>query len=83
MGAEHPSGKPDFSDVDDFVAKEAARDQWDATSRYSIPDLTLVAFRIIALTSRFSSGRDRQTFSNNKLGHYGRRRPINLNTTDV
>jgi hypothetical protein len=49
--AERASGKADFSDVDDFVAREAARDQWDATSRYSVPDIPIVSFRIIALSA--------------------------------
>jgi hypothetical protein len=46
-----PNTKPMFADVDDFVAEAAAREQWDATSRYAIPDVILVAFRIIAVTA--------------------------------
>jgi hypothetical protein len=39
---------PNCSDVEDFNTKQAER--WDAVSRQALPDVTLITFRIIAIS---------------------------------
>jgi hypothetical protein len=48
--AERPSETPDFPDVDEFVADQAQQHQWDAMSRYAVPDTMLMVLRAISLT---------------------------------
>jgi hypothetical protein len=40
----------DVSDVDDFAAQQSEQRGWDAASRHAVPDMTLVAFRVIAIS---------------------------------
>lgn len=39
---------PNCSDVEDFEAEQAER--WDAVSRQALPDITIVAFRVLAVS---------------------------------
>ena len=45
------AGTPDFSDVDEFVADQKQRQQWDAVSPYALPDMHLLLLRIVALSA--------------------------------
>jgi hypothetical protein len=48
---QNSAGRYGFADVDGFIAEDATRSQWDATSQYAVPDTMLIAFRIIAATA--------------------------------
>jgi hypothetical protein len=44
---------PDCSSVGDFKGQQSER--WDAASRQAFPDVTLIAFRVIAISLIFAS----------------------------
>jgi hypothetical protein len=54
--SKQPANAQEFSDVDAFVAAQtqgypSEQEQWEARAKYAFPDMTILAFRIIAATT--------------------------------